>query len=223
MNRTVGVALRRSVGGATVLTVVVTALSSMPQTAVVAAASGGGIASLPLTGPRVRHEIPSPAMPRPAVLIYTEYVPAPPAPALAGRISVSRPNSAHLISPASYQPALPVSGPVWGRPNGFAFGHCTWWVAQRRYVPWRGNAYQWWWNARAFGDREGWTPRAGAIMVMGVSSSSPLGHVAYVERVNRDGSFVVSEMNWWGVPGGGWDRVDYRTIRSMRGILGFIY
>jgi len=34
---------------------------------------------------------------------------------------------------------------------------------------------------------------------------------------------VVSEMNWWGVPGGGWNRVDYRTVTSMRGILGFIY
>jgi len=25
------------------------------------------------------------------------------------------------------------------------------------------------------------------------------------------------------VPGGGWNRVDYRIVTSMRGILGFIY
>src|SRR6266852_2433174 len=54
-------------------------------------------------------------------------------------------------------------------------------------------------------------------------SASPQGHVAYVESVNANGSFVVSEMNWWGVPGGGWNRVDYRTVTSMRGVLGFIY
>ena len=60
-------------------------------------------------------------------------------------------------------------------------------------------------------------------MVMGISGSSPQGHVGYVEAVNPNGSFLISEMNWWGVPGGGWGRVDYRTVTSMRGILGFIY
>jgi surface antigen len=60
-------------------------------------------------------------------------------------------------------------------------------------------------------------------MVMGISASSPQGHVAYVEAINPNGSFLISEMNWWGVPGGGWGRVDFRTMTSMRGILGFIY
>jgi len=115
------------------------------------------------------------------------------------------------------------AGPVSGAANGFAYGYCTWWVAHKRYVPWRGNAAQWWWNARAFGYAEGSMPRAGAIMVMGISGTSPQGHVGYVESVNANGSFLVSEMNWWGVPGGGWGRVDYRTVTSMRGILGFIY
>jgi surface antigen len=109
------------------------------------------------------------------------------------------------------------------RRNHFYYGQCTWWVAQKRYVPWRGNAWAWWWNARRYGFREGRKPRPGAIMVMGRSWSTPYGHVAYVLRVNRDGSFVVSEMNWWGVRGGGWNRVDHRRIKSMRGILGFIY
>ena len=48
-------------------------------------------------------------------------------------------------------------------------------------------------------------------------------HGGNVESVNANGSFVVSEMNWWGVPGGGWNRVDYRTVTSMQDVLGFIY
>jgi len=130
---------------------------------------------------------------------------------------------------ATQAAAVFVSRPVGGvsieAPGGnhFAYGYCTWWVAHKRPIPWRGNAYQWWWNARSFGFAEGPTPRAGAVLVMGISGSSPQGHVAYVESVNPDGSFLVSEMNWWGVPGGGWNRVDYRTVKSMSGILGFIY
>lgn len=110
-----------------------------------------------------------------------------------------------------------------GPGNGFDYGYCTWWVANKRPIPWRGNAGEWWWNARPFGFAEGPTPRVGAVMAMGSSYISPLGHVAYVESVNANGSFVVSEMNWWGVRGGGWNRVDYRTVTSMQDVLGFIY
>ncbi len=122
------------------------------------------------------------------------------------------------------KPAHAVAAQPGSAANGFAYGYCTWWVAHKRYVPWRGDAAQWWWNARSFGYAEGSMPRAGAIMVMAAGgAAAPEGHVAYVESVNANGSFVVSEMNWWGVPGGGWGRVDYRTVTSMRGILGFIY
>ena len=49
------------------------------------------------------------------------------------------------------------------------------------------------------------------------------GHVAYVEHVNPDGSFVVSEMNYYG-NGGGWGRIDRRTIAGNDGsVMGFIY
>jgi surface antigen len=140
--------------------------------------------------------------------------------AVAGRPVAARP------TPARPKPAAPPAravAPVTSAANGFSYGYCTWWVAHKRSVPWRGNAAQWWWNARRFGFTEGVTPRAGAVMVMGTGGSAPLGHVGYVEAVNPNGSFVVSEMNWWGVPGGGWARVDYRTVTSMRGILGFIY
>lgn len=105
------------------------------------------------------------------------------------------------------------SGPY---PNHFSFGYCTYYVASRRYVPWFGNAIQWWANARAAGYPEGATPQVGSIMV---SRESSLGHVAYVESVNGS-SFVVSEMNWTA-----WNVVDRRTIQlgGSVPIVGFIY
>jgi surface antigen len=102
--------------------------------------------------------------------------------------------------------------------HSFTYGYCTWWVAQKRYIPWSGDAWQWWGNARLFGYSEGSRPQVGAIMVEGISYSSPVGHVAYVESVSSDGSFTVSEMNYHG-----WAVVDYRHITSMAGIVGFIY
>ncbi len=110
-----------------------------------------------------------------------------------------------------------VGGNAGGYSNGqFPYGYCTWYVATRRHVYWSGNAWQWWPNARAAGRPEGQTPRVGAIMVTWESS---YGHVAYVEQVNSDGSWVVSEMNFvaWGV-------VDHRTIRPGQvPLIGFIY
>jgi len=111
-------------------------------------------------------------------------------------------------------------GPVYGAANHFPWGFCTWWVAHKRDIPWSGNAWEWWWQARQYGYAEGNVPKVGAIMVQGVSGWSPVGHVAYVESVNRDGSFTVSEMNY-----GRWGVMDLRTITSLHGLdlLGFIY
>jgi surface antigen len=173
---------------------------------------------LPLTRAVVGPDDPLPRQPRATVMIYVEATPPPPA-AVAIAPAPLRVASARMSSSG---PAWAV-GPVSGAANGFSYGYCTWWVAHKRFIPWRGNAYQWWWNARAFGFAEGAAPRPSAVMVLGISGSSPQGHVAYVESVNPDGSFLVSEMNWWGVPGGGWNRVDYRTVTSMAGVLGFIY
>ena len=108
--------------------------------------------------------------------------------------------------------------------NRFAFGNCTYYVATRRCIPWLGNAWEWWGKARAYGYAEGQAPQAGAIVVWGISWSSPVGHVAYVEAVGPGagipaGSFRISEMNF-----AGWDQVDYRLVRvGAPGILGFIY
>jgi surface antigen len=100
--------------------------------------------------------------------------------------------------------------------NHFAYGYCTWYVANRRYVPWFGNAIDWWPNARPYGYAEGQAPRVGAIMV---TRESGYGHVAYVESVNGDGSWTISEMNF-----NGWNQVDTRTIRPGQvPLVGFIY
>jgi surface antigen/LysM repeat protein len=113
--------------------------------------------------------------------------------------------------------------PVYSAGGGYyPFGQCTWYVNSRRAAPWGGNAWQWFGRARAYGRPEGPTPRVGAIMV---TWESPYwGHVAYVEQVYGDGSWLVSEMNYYGDPGGGWGRVSYRHV--MPGtvpLIGFIY
>ena len=100
-------------------------------------------------------------------------------------------------------------------PHGFPFGQCTYYVATRRDVSWSGNAIEWWTNAAGIRPR-GQQPVVGAIMV---SRESWYGHVAYVEAVLPDGSFVVTEMNF-----AGWGIVDRRTIRqSQVPVVGFIY
>ncbi len=68
---------------------------------------------------------------------------------------------------------------------------CTDYVHSKRPdVAVYGNAgYNWISSAQAAGKSTGSAPRAGAVAVTN-------GHVAYVESVNPDGSYVVSEMGW---------------------------
>ena len=68
---------------------------------------------------------------------------------------------------------------------------CTDYVHSRRPdIAVYGNAgYNWISSAQAAGKSTGGTPRAGAVAVTN-------GHVAYVESVNGDGSYTVSEMGW---------------------------
>jgi N-acetylmuramoyl-L-alanine amidase len=102
--------------------------------------------------------------------------------------------------------------------TGFPAGWCTYYVATKRNVTWRGDAGFWYQNASAAGYPVGPKPKVGAIMV---TWESYLGHVAYVEAVNADGSWTVSEMNFvaFGV-------ISQRTIKpgQLGGrLVGFIY
>jgi len=102
--------------------------------------------------------------------------------------------------------------------NKFPGGWCTYYVATWRNVTWNGDAGYWYANAAAQGYAVGSTPKVGSIMV---TWESWAGHVAYVEAVNPDGSWMVSEMNWvaFGV-------IDQRTIKPGQlgtRLVGFIY
>jgi LysM repeat protein len=102
--------------------------------------------------------------------------------------------------------------------NKFPVGWCTYYVATKRNVTWAGDAGFWYQNASYQGYAVGPTPKVGAIMV---TWESWAGHVAYVEAVNADGSFVVSEMNWVA-----FDVIDERTIKPGQlgsKLVGFIY
>lgn len=134
------------------------------------------------------------------------------------------------VGPAFPQPPAPVfvsafritiGAPV-GKlvPTRFPWGWCTWYVATRRPVPWSGNAIEWYSNAAAMGYPVGSQPRVGAIMVT-TESPSGLGHVAYVENVYSDGSWLVSEMHYVG-----FGITDQRLIKpgQINGwLIGFIY
>ncbi|MDO8240602.1 MAG: LysM peptidoglycan-binding domain-containing protein [Candidatus Moranbacteria bacterium] len=102
-----------------------------------------------------------------------------------------------------------------GAGHKFPYGYCTWYVAQRKYVPWGGNAGTWLYHAKSMGYATGRTPKVGSIMV---SSESWWGHVGIVESVSG-GSFTVSEMNYKGFA-----KKSYRTVSTgSRAIKGFIY
>lgn len=106
--------------------------------------------------------------------------------------------------------------PIYGR-NGYDYGYCTYYVANRISVPanW-GNADTWPRGARA----SGWTlssvPRVGSI-----AQGAPIAmHVAYVEEVSEDGSMIkYSDMNNLA----GWGRVGYSGWVSANYFPTYIY
>lgn len=89
--------------------------------------------------------------------------------------------------------------------NGYDYGYCTWWAALRRSqtgspIPSNlGNASTWTSLAQQAGFGVGSKPASGAVIW--TPPRDYYGHVGYVEKVNSDGSVLVSEMNvmGWGV------------------------
>lgn len=113
-----------------------------------------------------------------------------------------------------------LSGAGTGKSRAFPVGQCTWYVAQKRFVPWSGHAKSWLANAKAYGFATGNSPQAGAIMVLseGGWTGRLYGHVAYVEAVQ--GEWVtISEMNYTG-----WGAKSVRTLHiNDKRIRGYIY
>lgn len=86
----------------------------------------------------------------------------------------------------------------------YAWGNCTWWVSIRRSqindpIPntW-GNAATWASRASEDGYVVDHTPSFGAIMQIS-NVDGGLGHVAFVESVDPDGNWHISEMNVLGL------------------------
>lgn len=120
-------------------------------------------------------------------------------------------------SVSSYSAPSSGNATYYGGGGGFPYGYCTYYVARRRGdVTWRGNAWQWYYNAQAQGRPVGRVPVVGAIMVTWESS---LGHVAYVTNVYGGGRFTVYEMNYRG-----FGIISHRTITvGSVPLIGFIY
>ncbi len=86
-----------------------------------------------------------------------------------------------------------------GSGNNYAYGYCTWYVANRRYVPPSlGNASQWPYSAPGRGMTVSNSPVAGAAGVTRYGN-----HVVYIERV-EGGTVYYTEMNG----PAGWGRVN---------------
>jgi surface antigen len=98
--------------------------------------------------------------------------------------------------------------------NLYDYGFCTWWVSKRRAevgipIPqhW-GDAHSWDDNAYLAGYRIDLIPQQYAIMQTDAGS---LGHVMFVESVEADGSWTISEMNYKG-----WDILSSRTFKAAQ-------
>lgn len=86
----------------------------------------------------------------------------------------------------------------------YPWGQCTWYVHQRRHqigkdVPTTlGNGGDWGNNAKSQGFKVNDNPKVGAgasIPAGNFGAPPPYGHVAFVEKVKKDGGIVVSESN----------------------------
>ncbi|WP_414042212.1 LysM peptidoglycan-binding domain-containing protein [Macrococcus animalis] len=104
-----------------------------------------------------------------------------------------------------------VKSPTFAHANLYDYGQCTWYVFNKRAAIGKGIS-TYWWNAAGWANgarNDGFivnsTPAVGAIAT---TTDGPLGHVAFVERVNADGTIMVSETNYL-TPAG---VVGYRTL-----------
>ncbi|HUC89814.1 MAG TPA: CHAP domain-containing protein [Patescibacteria group bacterium] len=142
--------------------------------------------------------------------------------------------NSRILVPNGQKPAAPVTvvavvsagTAVYGSYNGYDYGFCTWYAANRRAQIGRpvpsnlGNANTWAVLAASYGIATGASPQVGAVAMK--HSGAP-GHVAIVESVNADGSFWISEMNSYGqrsmtdsTPTGGWGVIDWKLIPASQ-------
>ncbi len=104
-----------------------------------------------------------------------------------------------------------------GDPLGYGCRQCVsytaWKVGQRtgNFPHYWGNANMWPASARAAGYSTGTTPRENSV---GVISAGAYGHVVWVEKVNSNGTLIVSQYNYFNAGGSGWGHYSKMSVSS---------
>ena len=105
--------------------------------------------------------------------------------------------------------------PVFNHTNLYDLGQCTWYVFNKRASIGKGIS-TYWWHARNWANgaiKDGYTVnRTPAYGAIAQTSDGYYGHVAFVERVNGDGTILVSEMNY----ATGVGVIGYRTLNQWQ-------
>lgn len=135
------------------------------------------------------------------------------------KIAAKKTESKIAPKAAAKKPAKSYAVRYTGNGKGFAWGNCTYYVANNKNVTWRGNANQWLRNAAAAGVPTGKAPAAGAIVSFSGNGYNPYyGHVGIVAGVDGD-DIIVKDMNY--------RRLNEVTIRRIPqndpSIRGYIY
>lgn len=127
--------------------------------------------------------------------------------------------------------------PGGGDDMGYPWGQCTWGVAKRMnqlglqlkgrngskipIISTMGNGMDWVATASRLGGETGNIPRDGAIISFNLGDQ--YGHVALVEKVYADGSFLISETNYNGSAYNPTGVVTFRTISGADASMSFAY
>ncbi|WP_430466178.1 CHAP domain-containing protein [Streptococcus salivarius] len=127
--------------------------------------------------------------------------------------------------------------PGGGDGMGYAYGQCTWGVAARinqlglklkgkngekiPIISTMGNGQDWVRTAASLGGETGTSPQAGDIISFaggGHGTPAEYGHVAFVEKLYPNGSFLISETNYNGNP-----NYTFRKLSGVDSNLNFAY
>ncbi|WP_303974644.1 phage tail tip lysozyme [Streptococcus merionis] len=150
-----------------------------------------------------------------------------------GGTAQSDPKALEAVRGDLYENSIPGGGDG----MGYAYGQCTWGVAARinqlglklkgrngekiPIISTMGNGQDWVRTAASLGGETGSIPKVGAIISFAGGShgsDASYGHVAFIEKVYPDGSFLISETNVNGNP-----NYTFRRISGVDSTLSFAY
>lgn len=149
-----------------------------------------------------------------------------------GGTAQSDPKALEAVRGDLYDNSIPGGGDG----MSYAYGQCTWGVAARinqlglklkgrngeeiPIISTMGNGQDWVATASRLGGDIGKLPKVGAIISFAGGGRSPTeyGHIAFVEKVYPDGSFLISETNYNGNP-----NYTFRKLSGVDGTISFAY